>query len=109
MGKFFGVAVCLLAVSTLRADTPGQLNQGKQVYSQRCAGCHGSEGAGGAGPSLKGKFKHGNTHAEVRKVIEVGIPGTMMPGLKLPEPLLNNLTSYVLSLQKTKAAGKKKA
>ena len=109
MSKLFGVAVCLLAASALQADANGQLEQGKKVYSQRCAGCHGSEGSGGMGPSLKGKFKHGSSHAEVRKVIEVGIPGTMMPGLKLPEPLLNNLTSYVLSLQKTKPTGKKKA
>ena len=109
MSKIFGVVVCLLAVSALRADANGQLEQGKKVYAQRCAGCHGSEGSGGVGPSLKGKFKHGSSHVEVRKVIEAGVPGTMMPGVKLPEPLLNNLTSYVLSLRKAKAAGKKKA
>jgi hypothetical protein len=34
--------------------TPAQANQGKQLYEERCASCHGSDLTGGDGPALIG-------------------------------------------------------
>lgn len=53
------VTAAIVALPAL-ASRPGhytsaQADNGKQVYSAQCAGCHGARLQGGAGPALKGQ------------------------------------------------------
>lgn len=64
--------------------------------------CHGADAKGAMGPSLRGKLKHGNDRASIQNVIRNGVPGTPMPAMKeMPAATLNNITNYLLSLQKS--------
>ena len=61
---------------------------GAYIFGTRCAACHGSNGAGGLGPSLiKTGFKHGDSDLAMYKVLRDGVPGTAMvsPGLSFVE------------------------
>ncbi len=52
---------------------------GEAVYRSNCAGCHGVTGKGGRGPDLTGRRNHGDSDADVARVIKQGISGTTMP------------------------------
>ena len=68
------------------ADKPEAVRAGKGIYDQMCAGCHGSKGDGGRGPTVnKGVFKHGNEDASLFNVVKNGITGTAMPAMGLTE------------------------
>lgn len=59
------------------------VEEGRGMFAQRCAFCHGGDGHGGKGPCLTcGKFHYtGNTNSELYATIAVGVPqnrgGTM--------------------------------
>jgi cytochrome c oxidase cbb3-type subunit 3 len=53
--------------------------EGDALYRSNCAFCHGLSGKGGRGPDLTARRVHGNTDADVSRVIKQGIPGTTMP------------------------------
>lgn len=46
--------VAVLAVSCGSAAAPEPLRQGREVYGNKCAACHGAAGQGGVGPTLAG-------------------------------------------------------
>lgn len=97
------VAVPVLALASLSttaasADAQDQeLSLGKDVYDRWCAGCHGVDGAG-AGPGAATMLPRPRdftraqyqvrttgtgelpTDADIMHVIDVGMPGTAMPG-----------------------------
>lgn len=52
---------------------------GKKVYADQCAVCHGGDGGGGAGPSLKGE-QNKRSEAEETKIVTGG--QNLMPGFK---------------------------
>ena len=77
----------------------GQQPQGKVVYDKWCAGCHGDTGAGDGSAAkmmlphprdfTKGVYKIRTTasgeiptDADIRHIVEVGMPGTAMPEWK---------------------------
>lgn len=63
-----------------KADPAKFLAEGKKVYAERCAVCHGPEGKGGIGPDLTKKdLKYGKTNEALEESIEKGRPGGM-PG-----------------------------
>ena len=61
----------------VRAAKPGDTVDGKLVYAQNCAACHGTNGEGGKGRKLVGSAALQNEQA-LRGVILNG--GTAMPG-----------------------------
>jgi mono/diheme cytochrome c family protein len=71
-----------------------------RLYRLKCAGCHGPDGAGGVGASLKGKLHH--SHAQLFNVIKNGVPGSEMPASGLPDPQIKKMVDYVLDLNKKK-------
>jgi putative heme-binding domain-containing protein len=78
---------------------------GRQFYLGHCAQCHGHDGEGGRGVHLTtGRFKHGDSDAELFVTIQKGIRGTEMPRSRLPEPDLWKLIAYLRSLTRQGAS-----
>ena len=87
------------------------LVKGREVYLDRCVSCHGEKGKGD-GPIAKGlkgspvgdltapRWKHGDTPAQVREVIALGVPSTNMAawGRTLGAENLRAVTAYVYFL-----------
>ncbi len=87
------VAIAVTAAScSFRGSLPGRPSQGSEVarpemvmefsslYRSNCAGCHGSEGSGGAAVSLADPIYLAVADNDViRKAASNGVPGTAMP------------------------------
>ena len=95
------------------AATPESIAAGKQIYTQKCATCHGTNGEGGPGndlipaaPSLvDDKWDHGSTDGEVFDVIKNGVLPelNMVPWSDtLKDPDIWNVVNYVKSIAKKK-------
>jgi cytochrome c oxidase cbb3-type subunit 2 len=96
-----------------------QANPGKAVYDKWCAGCHGADGKG-AGPAAGHMLPRPRdftqalyqirstatgqlpTDADIRKVIDDGMPGTAMPGWKnvLSEGERDQLVTHLKSFSR---------
>lgn len=86
------------------------LDAGKTLYTQYCVACHGANGEGGVGPNLTDEFwLHGGSVKKVYHTISEGVPEKgMIAWKKQLNPLqIQQLDSYILSLQGTKPAGAK--
>ncbi|HME05835.1 MAG TPA: c-type cytochrome [Bryobacteraceae bacterium] len=84
------------------AQTPLDVEKGKKLFVVNCATCHGIDGSGGAGPSLrKPKLAHGANKEDLEQFIARGNPDAGMPGsFHLGVDGLPLVTGYVLSLGK---------
>src|SRR5438067_13877645 len=79
------------AIATLAAGTPSKvklptaradLATGEKLFKAQCGRCHGANGEGSRGPSLKhAKLMRAPDDAALLKVIHDGIRGTEMPGV----------------------------
>ena len=88
------------------------LQAGKALYLQTCVACHGQQGQGGVGPNLTDEYwLHGGSIKSVFHVLTEGVPEKgMMSWKKQLNPLqIQQVASFVLSLQGTKPAGGKEA
>jgi len=86
-------------------SSPEDVLAGAGTYRQRCAVCHGPEGAGGKGTDLtRGRFRHGASDSELFQTIADGLPGTEMPGVELDGRAMWRLVAYVRSLSEGMAA-----
>lgn len=57
-----------------------RIQHGREIYTEQCASCHGSQGEGGVGTVLNNKTLLKNTFDEVFfSVIRSGVPSTQMP------------------------------
>jgi cytochrome c oxidase cbb3-type subunit 3 len=87
------------------------LADGKQTFMNNCASCHRQDGGGDIGPNLTDEYwLHGATINEVFKVVRNGVQGTNMiawEGFISPEKM-QNVSSYLLTLQGTNPANPKK-
>ncbi|ULQ50887.1 c-type cytochrome [Flavihumibacter fluvii] len=60
---------------------PDSIAEGKKMFEATCVRCHGMDGSGLTGPSLKRpKLKHVTDLASFTNVVTMGIAGTGMPG-----------------------------
>lgn len=84
---------------------PDDLAQGKKLYNNQCALCHGIGGSGGRGPALnQPKLSQAPTQAALIKVIQEGIPGTEMPDFwSLNNDEARRIAAYVRSLGRVAA------
>jgi PQQ-dependent dehydrogenase (methanol/ethanol family) len=73
---------------------------GKKLFRERCAGCHGNDARGGGqGPGLAGNPRlSGRSVEQVRAIVERGVPASGMPAFDLPPDQLDALAAYVRSL-----------
>jgi mono/diheme cytochrome c family protein len=107
------VAALAIGASALSAQE-GAAPVGKETYDRWCAGCHGVDGKG-AGPGARIMLPRPRdftralyqvrttrsgqlpTDADIRHVIDVGMPGTAMPGWedRLTEAERDELVTYI--------------
>jgi putative heme-binding domain-containing protein len=90
----------LLALIPAAAQEP-DVTEGAFTFRVYCSECHGLKGRGGRGPDLAGgRFTHGDTDADLARVISKGVPGTGMPafGEDLPDVAVRQLVAFVKSL-----------
>jgi cytochrome c oxidase cbb3-type subunit III len=99
------VFVPAAAGQTSPAPRPADLAQGKKIYNNQCALCHGIGGAGGRGPALnQPKLPRAPTEAALIQLIQQGIPGTeMSEAWMLNQKEVRQLAAYVRSLGRVAA------
>jgi high-affinity iron transporter len=102
------LAIGLLALGLV---TPAAAVDGRGLFAERCAGCHGATG-GGDGPAAAAfdppprnfrddAFWRGRTAADIRRVVREGKPGTLMPPFAgtLSDAEIDAVVGYVESLR----------
>jgi putative heme-binding domain-containing protein len=97
------VLFLLLLAPLVRLDA-GEPPNGEGIFDSNCAGCHGTGGAGGRGPSLRGPLRNGNQSSDIKNVIINGLPGTGMPKFHFDEDDLRAIIPYVQSLSQATAS-----
>src|SRR5262245_23264385 len=86
--------------------TPGDIENGGQLYQANCTACHGPDGDGVPSTNLgSGKFRRGTTDDEIVKIILGGIPGTAMPPSSFSEGQAGTIVAYLRSLADAPATG----
>jgi len=78
------VLVSFLAINTLSARQqtapPSEVDEGRQLFIDNCAVCHGPDGNAVPGVDLgHGKFKRASSYDNLVEIIGDGVPGTAMP------------------------------
>jgi mono/diheme cytochrome c family protein len=97
-------SVAALLAASVRAEEPAK------IYAAKCQACHGVDGQSPF-PELSlndDKWIHGNSVANITKVIEEGVPGKAMISFKpqLTKPEIDALAKYVRTLSKKGKAAK---
>lgn len=88
----------------------GDFVDGKTVFMQNCAVCHGQRGEGLIGPNMTDKYwVHGGTKDEINKIINVGVPIKGMVPWKgiITNQQIDSVVDYILSLQGTNPPNQK--
>lgn len=86
------------------------IDKGRSIYNQNCKVCHDADGKGGVGPNLTDEFWiHGGGVQNVFKIIKYGAVEKGMRSWKddLNPKMMQQVTSYILSLQGTNPPGAK--
>lgn len=92
------------------ATDANALAKGKEIFTGKCAACHGMAGEGGVGPNLTDAYWiHGGDIKDVFKTIKYGVPqkGMIAWQAQLKPNEMQDVASYILTLQGTKPANAK--
>ena len=73
----------------------GDPAQGRQVYGDNCAACHGADGGGGSGPKLAGVQAYANPDVVVEQIRDGG-GGMPAFGDQLSEQELADVSAFVV-------------
>lgn len=85
-------------------DDPAAMANGKSIYMNNCAACHGQLGEGGVGPNMTDDYYvHGGDIKDIFKVIKYGVPEKGMISWKTQlRPVdMQQVASYIMSLRGT--------
>ncbi len=94
---------------TLLTDK-ADIDKGKEIFTVNCTNCHGPEGGGGVGPNLTDEYWiHGGGIKNVFTTVKNGVPakGMISWQTQLNPKQMNQVSSYVLTLQGTKPSNPK--
>ncbi|MBI1358477.1 MAG: c-type cytochrome [Acidobacteria bacterium] len=81
-------------------SAPADFQEGLRLYRLNCGVCHGMEGKSGRGARLAvRKHRHGNSDAELFRIIQNGVSGTEMPGLWMDEDSIWRILLAVRSFE----------
>ena len=91
-----------ITAAALFAQADSGLQQGRALFRSNCAFCHGMTATGGRGPDLvSGTLANGEADDSIKRVIQIGVPGTTMPAFSDFTPdELGHIVEYLRSLQK---------
>jgi polyvinyl alcohol dehydrogenase (cytochrome) len=94
MARQAGADVSVGATATAK---PARIQAGKNLFGTSCVFCHGQEGRGSGGPSLRGLKLSAR---QIEAIIANGKPGTAMAAFKntYSPNQIATLTAYILSL-----------
>lgn len=87
-----------------------KLAKGGAIYKERCVACHGALGEGGIGPNMTDEYwLHGGDIKSIFKTVKYGVAGKGMQAWKedLTAGQMNEVASYILTLQGTNPPGAK--
>jgi putative heme-binding domain-containing protein len=106
----FGAVVVLMCARPSYAQNPTMLGHpedypradiehGAKLYAENCDRCHGADGNGVSGVSLRsGKFRNATTDQQLRTVITNGFPTAGMPPFKLDAADLTGVVAYLRNM-----------
>ena len=81
-------------------SSKADLEEGARLFRLNCGVCHGMDGKSGRGARLAVQdHRHGNTDAELFRVIQNGVSGTEMPGSWLDEDSIWKILLHVRSFE----------
>jgi aldose sugar dehydrogenase len=98
----------LVAISAGAQTGDAAVAQGRAIYTQSCAGCHGTDFSGGRGPSLfNPSLFNRNSDPEIRRTVERGIKDSEMPPFAgaLEAGQIDAIIAYLHSRSAELAAG----
>jgi len=96
--------------SVVAITDEAKLKDGAAIFASKCAVCHGEKGEGKVGPNLTDAYWiHGGDVKAIFKTIKYGVPSKGMVAWQnsLNGAQMQELTSYILTLQGTNPAGAK--
>jgi PQQ-dependent dehydrogenase (methanol/ethanol family) len=104
--RLLTIAILLTAQACLAAQQISSAPEGKALFAEQCASCHGADAQGSdRAPKLAGsRSLHGQSTEQIRGTIQHGIAAGGMPAFPLPARQLDALAAFVRSLN-TEEAG----
>src|SRR3954463_3589193 len=99
MSRFiFVMTLCAAFVSRLAAQSPAELDRGRELFEKHCSYCHGPRGEGGKGPTLAQPSLPRATDADaLLKIISEGINNTEMPRARMAPAEITLVAAFVKS------------
>lgn len=96
--------VLLLAIGGLVVAQDGNMEEGKELFAEYCAVCHGYDGEGRVGAALNDWFASIDPGAFLKATVREGVAGTMPAfaqeeGGPLTDQQIDSIAMYVLSWQ----------
>src|ERR1700761_5956802 len=90
----------MLLGQTAAQATAAQVIEGKKIFVQSCAGCHGADTYGtDRAPGLSGNRRvRARTVEQLHNLVQHGIPAAGMPAFNLPPEQLDSVVAFVHSL-----------
>jgi cytochrome c oxidase cbb3-type subunit 3 len=97
--------------SLVALTAPAALKEGEEIFQKYCVSCHGTYGQGLVGPNLTDDYWiHGGRIKNIYTTIKQGVPAKGMISWQLvfTPKQIQEIASYVLTLQGTNPPGAKK-
>lgn len=85
-------------------EEAADLSAGQEIFTGKCAACHGNQGEGGVGPNLTDKYwLHGGEVKDIFKTIKYGVPAKGMISWKaqLSPKEIQQVSSFIYTLEGT--------